>query len=264
MTTTPPAATIGRAPHTFPTARRLTTRLAAPAPGWTLSGDVIVVGSGIAGLATAIHAHRAGHRVLVVTKSLVNAGSTAWAQGGIAAALADDDSPAEHRVDTLVAGAGLCDPQAVDVLVTEGPQAIGDLVRWGTEFDRDAAGELELTREGGHLRRRIAHAGGDATGAEISRAMVAAVATPNSCSAWRWRSMARPAFMRWPPTRTASMAAKTMPGLSSHPIRWPGRGRLGWTCALVWPITMPGPVFPGWAICWSPARPAPTSTTSAA
>ena len=113
MTTTPPAATIGRAPHTFPTARRLTTRLAAPAPGWTLSGDVIVVGSGIAGLATAIHAHRAGHRVLVVTKSLVNAGSTAWAQGGIAAALADDDSPAEHRVDTLVAGAGLCDEDAV-------------------------------------------------------------------------------------------------------------------------------------------------------
>ncbi len=176
MTTTPPAAPIGGAPDTFPTARRLTTRLVAPAPGWTLSGDVIVVGSGIAGLATAIHAHRAGHRVLVVTKSLVNAGSTAWAQGGIAAALADDDSPAEHRVDTLVAGAGLCDPQAVDVLVTEGPQAIGDLVRWGTEFDRDAAGELALTREGGHLRRRIAHAGGDATGAEISRAMVAAVA----------------------------------------------------------------------------------------
>jgi len=153
----------------------LATRLAAPQPGWTLRSDVIVVGSGIAGLATAIHARRAGHRVLVVTKSLISAGSTAWAQGGIAAVLSEEDSPSEHRRDTLIAGAGLCDEHAVDILVNDGPRAIRDLVRWGTEFDRDPHGALALTREGGHRRRRIAHAGGDATGAEISRAMVAAV-----------------------------------------------------------------------------------------
>lgn len=150
--------------------------LVAPEPGWTRTADVIIVGSGIAGLAVAIHARRAGLSVLVVTKSYVTAGSTAWAQGGIAAALADDDSPAEHRQDTLVAGAGLCDVAAVDVLVNDGPRAINDLVGWGTEFDLDSAGGLALTREGGHLRRRIAHAGGDATGAEIVRAMVAEVA----------------------------------------------------------------------------------------
>jgi L-aspartate oxidase len=152
------------------------TRLLAATPGWTLTADVIVVGSGIAGLATAIHARRAGHRVLVVTKANISAGSTQWAQGGIAAALAEDDSPGEHLRDTLVAGAGLCDPAAVDILVTEGPAAIRNLVAWGTEFDRTLAGDLALTREGGHLRSRIAHAGGDATGAEISRAMVAFVA----------------------------------------------------------------------------------------
>ncbi len=152
------------------------TRLLAANPGWILTADVIVVGSGIAGLATAIHARRAGHRVLVVTKANISAGSTQWAQGGIAAALADDDSPAEHLRDTLVAGAGLCDRAAVDILVTEGPAAIRNLVTWGTEFDRTVAGDLALTREGGHLRSRIAHAGGDATGAEISRAMVAFVA----------------------------------------------------------------------------------------
>lgn len=151
-------------------------QLAAPLPGWIRETDVIVVGSGIAGLATAIHARGAGHRVLVVTKSVVTAGSTAWAQGGIAAAMAEDDSPADHLHDTLVAGAGLCDVPAVEVLVNDGPRAIVDLVDWGTKFDRDHLGKISLTREGGHLRRRIAHAGGDATGAEIARAMVAAVA----------------------------------------------------------------------------------------
>lgn len=149
-------------------------RLAAPEPGWTASADVIVVGSGIAGLATAIHARHAGHRVLLVTKRYVNEGSTRWAQGGIAAALADDDSPAEHLADTLVAGAGLCDRDAVQVLAYEGPAAVDRLVRWGAQFDRVPSGRLALGREGGHLRHRIAHAGGDATGAEIVRALVAA------------------------------------------------------------------------------------------
>lgn len=156
-------------------AEHLPVQLMAASPGWTLTSDVIVVGSGIAGLAAAIHARRAGYEVLVVTKSYVNAGSTAWAQGGIAAAISEEDSPYQHRTDTLIAGAGLCDDHAVDVLVHDGPEAIRDLLTWGTVFDRDPEGALALTREGGHGLRRIAHAGGDATGAEISRAMVAAV-----------------------------------------------------------------------------------------
>ena len=150
--------------------------LFAPEPGWTAEADAIVVGSGVAGLTAALHARLTGRRVLLVTKGRVEEGSTQWAQGGIAAALADDDSPREHLHDTLVAGAGLCDVDAVRTLVTEGPRAVWDLIEVGAAFDRDPSGALSLTREGGHLRSRIAHAGGDATGAEISRALVAAVA----------------------------------------------------------------------------------------
>ena len=150
-------------------------RLVAPEPGWTVSADVLVVGSGIAGLSAALRARVTGRTVLLVTKAQVNEGSTRWAQGGIAAALSDEDSPEEHLHDTLVAGVGLCDEDAVRVLVTEGPAAVRGLIDIGAHFDRDASGEIALTREGGHLRDRIAHAGGDATGAEISRALVAAV-----------------------------------------------------------------------------------------
>jgi L-aspartate oxidase len=150
-------------------------RLPAAAPGWTVSTDVVVVGTGIAGLTVALNLHEAGHRVLVVTKDVLNSGSTRWAQGGIAAALDPGDSPGEHLDDTLVAGAGVCDEAAVRLLVTEGPAAVAELVERGTRFDRTGAGELSLTREGGHHRDRIAHAGGDATGAEISRALVAAL-----------------------------------------------------------------------------------------
>ena len=150
--------------------------LQAPSPGWTAEADVVVVGSGVAGLTAALHARRTGRRVLLVTKGQVEEGSTRWAQGGIAAALAEDDSPGDHLHDTLVAGAGLCDVDAVTVLVNEGPEAVRALIELGALFDRDSSGALALTREGGHLRDRIAHAGGDATGAEISRALVAAVA----------------------------------------------------------------------------------------
>ena len=153
-------------------------RLDAPAPGWTAEADVVVVGSGIAGLTAAlrIRASVPGGHVMVVTKDLLSAGSTRWAQGGIAAALGPGDTPEEHLLDTLVAGAGLCDEDAVRTLVTEGPDAVRELIALGTQFDHTAGGELSLTREGGHLRDRIAHAGGDATGAEIQRALVAAVA----------------------------------------------------------------------------------------
>jgi L-aspartate oxidase len=153
-------------------------RLAAPPAGWTTRADVVVIGSGIAGLTAALRVREGlpGGHVMVVTKDLLSAGSTTWAQGGIAAALGPEDTPEEHLTDTLVAGAGLCDEDAVRTLVTEGPDAVRELIGLGTQFDQTPAGELSLTREGGHLRSRIAHAGGDATGAEIQRALVAAVA----------------------------------------------------------------------------------------
>ena len=151
-------------------------RLLAPAPGWTTTADVVVVGSGIAGLTAALRLRGQVGKILVVTKDVLAAGSTQWAQGGIAAALGPGDTPAEHLVDTLVAGAGACDRDAVEVLVTEGPDAVRELIALGTNFDHDPDGELSLTREGGHHRDRIAHAGGDATGAEIQRALIAAIA----------------------------------------------------------------------------------------
>ncbi|MGH8969640.1 MAG: L-aspartate oxidase [Actinomycetes bacterium] len=151
-------------------------RLLAPEPGWRTEVDVVVVGSGIAGLTTALGARRTtGGRVLLVTKTYLDAGSTRWAQGGIAAALGPEDSPAEHLADTLTAGVGLCDERAVRVLVEEGPARVRELVGLGTNFDRTVAGEIALTREGGHHRDRIAHAGGDATGLEIERALIAAL-----------------------------------------------------------------------------------------
>ncbi len=150
-------------------------RLAAPAAGWTTEADVVVVGSGIAGLSAALRIREAGlGRVLVVTKDHLSAGSTQWAQGGIAAALGPGDTPEHHLRDTLVAGAGLCDVEAVRALVTEGPPAVRELIDLGAHFDHTPAGELSLTREGGHHRNRIAHAA-DATGAEIQRALVAAI-----------------------------------------------------------------------------------------
>ncbi|WP_433464916.1 L-aspartate oxidase [Spirillospora sp. CA-128828] len=145
--------------------------LHAPAPGWTAETDVVVIGSGIAGLVAALRCRPQG-RVLLVTKALLDAGSTRWAQGGIAAALAPDDTPEEHLADTLTAGVGLCHEDAVRALVTEGPDAVRGLIELGAAFDRTGDG-IALTREGGHHRRRIAHAGGDATGAEISRALLA-------------------------------------------------------------------------------------------
>ncbi|MFF5448837.1 L-aspartate oxidase [Streptomyces sp. NPDC012888] len=151
-------------------------RLHAPAPGWALEADVVVVGSGVAGLTAALRCAAAGRRTVVVTKARLDDGSTRWAQGGIAAALGEGDTPGQHLDDTLVAGAGLCDETAVRMLVTEGPDAVRRLIATGAVFDTSPdTGEIELTREGGHHRRRIAHAGGDATGAEISRALVEAV-----------------------------------------------------------------------------------------
>lgn len=164
-------------PDTSSTPRRPSAplRLRAPAPGWAARADVVVIGSGVAGLTAALRCAASGAEVLIVTKALLDDGSTRWAQGGIAAALGEGDTPEQHLDDTLVAGAGLCDEDAVRTLVTEGPGAVRRLIGTGAEFDTGERGEILLTREGGHHRRRIAHAGGDATGAEISRALVAAV-----------------------------------------------------------------------------------------
>ena len=126
----------------------LPTRLLAAAPGWHSETDVVIVGSGIAGLSTALQIARQSHlRVLVVTKDVLAAGSTRWAQGGIAAALGAGDSPEQHFVDTIAAGDGLCDPAAVRVLVREGPSAVQDLTAIGARFDRARDGQLALTRD---------------------------------------------------------------------------------------------------------------------
>jgi L-aspartate oxidase len=159
----------------MPSTRRVPGRLSAPAPGWTTTADVVVVGSGIAGLTAALRLVGNVDKVLVVTKDVLAAGSTQWAQGGIAAALGPEDTPEQHERDTLVAGAGACDLDAVRALVREGPEAVHELIALGTRFDHSSEGVLSLTREGGHHRDRIAHAGGDATGAEIQRALIAAV-----------------------------------------------------------------------------------------
>ncbi|MFE1629916.1 L-aspartate oxidase [Brevibacillus reuszeri] len=136
--------------------------------------DVAVIGAGIAGLYTALQTSEYADVVLISKKGLDDS-NTRWAQGGIAAVTAKSDSPELHRQDTLVAGAGLSSFEAVDVLVHEGPERLKELIAYGTEFDRDAEGRYELTQEGAHSKRRILHANGDATGAEIVRALSARV-----------------------------------------------------------------------------------------
>ncbi|UPK44093.1 L-aspartate oxidase [Paenibacillus pabuli] len=131
--------------------------------------DVLVIGSGIAGLFTAIKASEQ-RSVLMITKKSLLESNTRYAQGGIAAVIAEDDSPAYHLQDTLVAGAGLCRSEAVEALVNEGPDGVKELIRLGTLFDLEN-GELALTQEGAHSHRRILHANGDATGYEIVRAL---------------------------------------------------------------------------------------------
>jgi L-aspartate oxidase len=133
--------------------------------------DYAVVGSGIAGLRAAIELSAAGS-VLVLAKSNLSDSATAWAQGGIAVALSDEDEIGLHEQDTLNAGDGLCRVEAVSLLVEEGPRYITQLIEWGTEFDR-AGTKLAFTREAAHSRSRILHAHGDSTGREISRALLA-------------------------------------------------------------------------------------------
>ncbi|HEX6203927.1 MAG TPA: L-aspartate oxidase [Thermoanaerobaculia bacterium] len=150
--------------------------------------DVLIVGTGVAGLAAALGC--AGRRVTVLTKSRFGeGGSSTWAQGGVAVAVGADDSPALHAADTLAVAGGLADRRMVELLTAEGPRRIAELVRLGAAFDRAASGaadrggdalpaalsDLALGQEAAHSRRRILHAGGDATGRELVRALAEAV-----------------------------------------------------------------------------------------
>ena len=140
--------------------------------------DFLVIGAGVAGLRAAVELASAG-RVVVLTKREVTDSATQYAQGGIAAALSDEDEIGLHLQDTLNAGDGLCNVEAAKVLVEEGPERIEELIQWGTEFDRDGT-KLSFTREGAHSRNRILHAHGDSTGREILRALRAKATTlPN-------------------------------------------------------------------------------------
>jgi len=143
-----------------------------------VSADFLIIGSGIAGLRAAVALAPHG-RVLILTKSNPQAGSTGYAQGGIAAAMGPDDSVARHAADTIAAGDGLCDEAAVEVLVGDGPRFVRELIEWGASFDRGADGAPDLAREGAHSVRRVLHAH-DATGREIGRVLAArATAAPS-------------------------------------------------------------------------------------
>jgi L-aspartate oxidase len=150
--------------------------------------DVLVIGSGVAGLSAAVRlAQLAEARVGVLTKGELEQATTRWAQGGVAAVLpGDEDSTDLHLADTLRAGAGLCDETAVRVLVDEGPARVHELIALGAVFDRGPAGDLSRAREGGHSMPRILHAGGAATGAEVERALVAAVETSAAAVLEHW------------------------------------------------------------------------------
>ena len=140
-------------------------------PSKTYHADFVVVGSGVAGLRAAIELSGMGS-VLVLAKSDLSESATAYAQGGIAVALSDEDEIGLHEQDTINAGDGLCRSDAVALLVEEGPKYIAQLIEWGTEFDRSGT-KLAFTREAAHSRSRILHAHGDSTGREISRALLA-------------------------------------------------------------------------------------------
>ncbi|MFI6032049.1 L-aspartate oxidase [Amycolatopsis magusensis] len=157
--------------------RPVTAREAQTTPRWEAAADLVVIGSGVAGLTAALRGRALGLRVLVVTKAAIEDGNTRWAQGGVAVVLPgehdDGDSVAKHVDDTLIAGAGLCDEDVVQSILDGGPAAVARLRESGARFDAGVGGGLARTREGGHTAFRVIHAGGDATGAEVERALVA-------------------------------------------------------------------------------------------
>ncbi len=144
----------------------------------------MVIGGGVAGYRAAIEAARSG-TVLVVTKDSFRESNSDYAQGGVAAVLGDDDSLAAHRDDTLAVGQGLCERSAVELVVAEGPELIRELIDWGGQFD-SAGGRLDLTLEGGHSRRRVVHARGDATGQEVQTTLLRTVRANPRISIWEY------------------------------------------------------------------------------
>lgn len=153
----------------------MTVRLPTDRAAWQRSTGVVIVGSGAAGLSAAVHLAAAGVPAVLITRAGLTDGSTDWAQGGLAAVWDTTDTAESHVHDTLVAGAGLCETHAVRELVEGAPGAIRRLVRLGAEFDRDDSGAYDLHLEGGHHARRILHAGGDASGHEVERALAVAL-----------------------------------------------------------------------------------------
>lgn len=149
----------------------------AKTPVWEARADLVVIGSGVAGLTAALRARELGLHVLVVTKAAIEDGNTRWAQGGVAVVLDDehdlDDSVAKHAEDTFTAGVGICDEDAARSILDGGPAAVARLRASGAHFDAASGGLLARTREGGHSAFRVIHAGGDATGAEVERTLVA-------------------------------------------------------------------------------------------
>ncbi|MEY3230711.1 MAG: L-aspartate oxidase, partial [Planctomycetota bacterium] len=132
--------------------------------------DTLVIGAGVAGLRAAIAAAEHGE-VIVLSKGDLRSTNTAWAQGGIASAVSPKDTIESHIEDTLSAGAGLCDVDAVRTIVGAGPRHMTELLSWGMKLDRNPQGEIMLGREGGHAASRIVHSNGDATGAELQRVL---------------------------------------------------------------------------------------------
>src|SRR6476469_4542748 len=175
----------------------------------------LVVGSGIAGLHTAWRASQHGDVLLLTKRSLFDS-ATAYAQGGIAAALGAGDSPTLHRRDTLAAGAALCDAAAVEVLVEEGPARVRELQTAGAEFDLDPNGQLKLGREAAHSTNRIVHAHGDKTGAEGARTLIARVRASTRASPARRSGSS--------PTRPCSRRAAAARSIATRRIRWSPRG----------------------------------------
>jgi L-aspartate oxidase len=152
--------------------------------------DTIVIGSGLAGLAAAYHSSRYGS-VAIVTKSELDTSNSWFAQGGIAAVSTADDSPEFHIQDTLVAGRGLCDYDAVEILVNEGRERVKELIDMGMPFDRDSGGNILLGLEGGHSKRRILHAGGDATGKELTRFLLRKVVEKENITPFEFTAVVR-------------------------------------------------------------------------
>jgi L-aspartate oxidase len=157
----------------------------------TETTDFLVIGGGVAGLRAAIELAGTGAQVLVITKDESTEGSTEYAQGGIAVALSDEDEVGIHYEDTIKAGDGLCDEEAVRILVEEGPPRIEELMEWGAEFDREGT-RLSFTLEAAHSRKRILHAQGDATGKELQRVLVS-------------KARSFPGIMRYPYTMVVDL-----------------------------------------------------------